>query len=39
MAEEGQKDTGKEHNQYGFVIPAGILIGPGVGLLVGYVGS
>jgi hypothetical protein len=32
-------ESGKGHQPYGFIIPAGILIGLGVGLLVDHLGS
>ncbi|MEI6293246.1 MAG: hypothetical protein WCP36_06165 [Methanomicrobiales archaeon] len=35
----GFTESGKQHQPYGFIIPAGILIGLGVGLLVDQVGS
>ncbi|MEN6340974.1 MAG: hypothetical protein ABFC89_00275 [Methanospirillum sp.] len=35
----GSTDAGNHHGKYGFVIPAGALIGLGVGSLVGHVGS
>jgi hypothetical protein len=35
----GLPEPGKEHPPYGFIIPAGILIGLGVGMLVDHVGS
>lgn len=35
----GLKESGKQHQPYGFIIPAGILIGLGVGMLVDHVGS
>jgi hypothetical protein len=35
----GLTESGKKHQPYGFIIPAGILIGLGVGLLVDNVGS
>lgn len=35
----GLTESGKKHQPYGFIIPAGILIGLGVGLLVDHVGS
>jgi hypothetical protein len=35
----GLTASGKKHQPYGFIIPAGILIGLGVGLLVDHVGS
>jgi hypothetical protein len=35
----GLAESDKQHQPYGFIIPAGILIGLGVGLLVDHVGS
>lgn len=35
----GLKESGEQHKPYGFIIPAGILIGLGVGMLVDNVGS
>ena len=35
----GLTESGKQHQPYGFIIPAGILIGLGVGILVDHVGS
>ena len=35
----GLTECGKKHQPYGFIIPAGILIGVGVGMLVNNVGS
>jgi hypothetical protein len=35
----GLTDSGEQHQPYGFIIPAGILIGLGVGMLVDHVGS
>ena len=35
----GLTESGKKHQPYGFIIPAGILIGLGVGILVNQVGS
>lgn len=32
-------ESGEQHRPYGFIIPAGILIGLGVGMLVDHVGS
>ena len=35
----GFTEPGEEHRPFGFIIPAGILIGLGVGILVDHVGS
>ncbi len=35
----GLTESGKQNQPYGFIIPAGILIGLGVGLLVDHLGS
>lgn len=35
----GLTESGKKHQPYGFIIPAGILIGLGVGMLVDHVAS
>jgi hypothetical protein len=35
----GLTESGEQHRPYGFIIPAGILIGLGVGMLVDHVGS
>ena len=35
----GLTEPGEQHRPYGFIIPAGILIGLGVGILVDHVGS
>lgn len=39
MAEEEQNKHRKQGRHYGFLIPAGLLIGLGAGLLTGYPGS
>ena len=35
----GSTEPGKHHGKYAFIIPAGAMIGLGVGLLVDHVGS